>query len=407
MDGADPTRVMARGGQVLERRSVLLVVDGRTRAPQDGQRPDHAFEMLRARLDADVLDRDDVEAHWLAAKAAHRLGWPAGLTLLAALRARRYRVVHCDAESYGIILSLLVAWTPLRTSVLFVGHWPTRRAKSFLLGTLRAHRGAAGIIVQSSAVRRRLLALGVPARKVHEVPLAVDTSFWSPGRAVWHGPRYVASAGVELRDYPTMVSAMRALPQAAARVAAASAYSRHGNSLDGLDLPANVERVECTTAELRDLYDTSEFVVVPLVENETSAGLTTIVEAMSMGKAVICTRTEGQSEAVTDRRRQLRCGQDQRGPVTHSQLNHLLSAGDVDLTGPTGLYVPAGDVAQLREAITYLWENPDVARELGARGRRVAVSLMSVASIRAMTVDLVRAATDAVPSSRTEENRSA
>jgi glycosyltransferase involved in cell wall biosynthesis len=281
----------------VERKGVLLVIDARTGAVEDG-RPVREYDVQRRLLDADVVDRTDVERHWLAARVADRLGMPAGLTVLAALRLPRYRAVYCDSELYGILLSALVWLTRRRTAVFFLAHWPTRRAKAVVLGRLGAHRGTAGIFVHASALIDRLTAMGVPPAKLHLLPIAVDTTFWSPRGAQWDGPDYFSSAGVELRDYPTLVSALRGLPDVHARVAASSPYSRHGNTLDGQDAPPNLERVDCDTVGLRDVYETSLFVVVPVVESEIGAGLTTIAEAMSMGKAVITSRAEGQADTL-------------------------------------------------------------------------------------------------------------
>src|SRR4029077_18856004 len=71
-----------------------------------------------------------------------------------------------------------------------------------------------------------------------------------------------------------------------------------------------------TREELRDLYARSRFVVVPLCPSDTDNGVTVILEAMAMGRPVICSRTEGQVDVIRE--------------------------------GQTGLYVPIGDVAGLR-----------------------------------------------------------
>jgi glycosyltransferase involved in cell wall biosynthesis len=43
--------------------------------------------------------------------------------------------------------------------------------------------------------------------------------------------------------------------------------------------------------------------------------------------------------------------------------------------GKTGLLVPYGDVAALREAIRYLWEHPEEARAMGEQAQRAATPL--------------------------------
>ena len=78
--------------------------------------------------------------------------------------------------------------------------------------------------------------------------------------------------------------------------------------------------------------------MVPILPaSDTDNGVTAILEAMAMGKPVICSRVKAQTDVVQD--------------------------------GVNGLYVPPGDPKALREAILYLWENPDKAAEMGKRGR--------------------------------------
>ena len=102
-------------------------------------------------------------------------------------------------------------------------------------------------------------------------------------------------------------------------------------------LPANITTGEKSFAALRELYDRSRFVVIPLHETDTDNGTTSILEAMAMGKAVICSRVKGQTDVIRE--------------------------------GVTGLFVPPGDARALREAITTLWCDPDRAREMGRKGR--------------------------------------
>jgi glycosyltransferase involved in cell wall biosynthesis len=94
-----------------------------------------------------------------------------------------------------------------------------------------------------------------------------------------------------------------------------------------------------TYTEMRALYARSRFIVVPLLPSDTDNGITVILEAMAMGKAVICSRTTGQVDAVRD--------------------------------GQTGMYVTQGDPRALRQAIGYLWDNPAIAEQMGKEGRRV------------------------------------
>ena len=66
-------------------------------------------------------------------------------------------------------------------------------------------------------------------------------------------------------------------------IAAGSRWSRHESNADDGPLPSNVEVNSLDYAALRDLYAASRFVVVPLVNVDNQAGITTILEAMAMG----------------------------------------------------------------------------------------------------------------------------
>ena len=90
------------------------------------------------------------------------------------------------------------------------------------------------------------------------------------------------------------------------------------------------------------MYARARFVVVPLHDVDFDAGVTTITEAMAMGKAVIATRTRGQVDVIRD--------------------------------GENGRYVPPGDVAALRAAIQDLLDRPDQADRMGKAGRALVES---------------------------------
>ena len=89
---------------------------------------------------------------------------------------------------------------------------------------------------------------------------------------------------------------------------------------------------------LRALYGRASFVVVPLHAARHASGYAVIAEAMAMGKAVIATRTEAPSDLIVE--------------------------------GETGLYVPAGDVGALREAIMALLGDPARTHAMGLAGAR-------------------------------------
>jgi glycosyltransferase involved in cell wall biosynthesis len=89
--------------------------------------------------------------------------------------------------------------------------------------------------------------------------------------------------------------------------------------------------------ELRELYACSRFVVVPLQPSNSDNGITTCLDAMAMGRAVICTRTAGQIGALED--------------------------------GVNSIRVPPHDTIALRRAIERLWSDPELCAQI-RRGRQ-------------------------------------
>ena len=180
--------------------------------------------------------------------------------------------------------------------------------------------------------------LGIPEAKLHLIPFHADHQFYRPlppGRM--RHPRLICSAGLEWRDYPTLLQAVEGL-DVEVRLAAASPWSKHRNETEKRVLPSNVSARRYEYNELRRLYADSRFVVVPLYENDFQAGITTILEGMAMGKAIVTTSTTGQKDAIRQ--------------------------------GENGLYVAPGDVEGWRAAITRLLDCPEDARRMGEQARR-------------------------------------
>jgi glycosyltransferase involved in cell wall biosynthesis len=205
-------------------------------------------------------------------------------------------------------------------------------------------RSLHAVITWTSVQRRYLIErLGFPSERVYLVRHFVDQLFYSPRAAE---EDTICSVGAEMRDYPTLIEAIRGT---GLRCHIATDHMRIPHRIrlvrdrrvpvDTLAVPvdANVTIGRKPLLELRDLYARSRFVVVPLVPSESDNGVTVILEAMAMGKPVICSRTRGQVDVIQD--------------------------------GVTGIYVPAGDPVALREAMLSLWNDPQTAHTMGARAR--------------------------------------
>jgi len=166
---------------------------------------------------------------------------------------------------------------------------------------------------------------------VEFVPQHVDTDFYRPAPDQPDGP--VLSVGDDAgRDFDTLLKALEGI---AAPVVIKSRY----DNFDRTRYP-NVELVpqRLPGVEFRRLYERSCFVVVPLVPMVKAGGISTLLEAMAMGKALIVSDSPG--------------------------------IRDYAIPDETCLLVPCGDAAALREAILRLLREPDTRARLAANARR-------------------------------------
>ncbi|MCU1502856.1 MAG: hypothetical protein JWM12_2210 [Ilumatobacteraceae bacterium] len=330
---------------------VLLTVSGRIpeglpAAVASGARPRADYVELSASLGADLLARPAPERRSRLGQLLVRLvGEDVAMAWTSARRRRRYDVILTDGEQVGLPLAAMLSVLGRRRSTkhVMIVHIMSVPKKARLFRLLRLGRGIDGFIVYASAQQQFITAtLGVPAERVFLTPFMVDSAFFSPARAhtdptIDAGRRpTISTAGLEFRDYPTLVQAVGDV-DADVVVGAASPWSKRTSEIDAGEVPANVRVAKFSLAELRDLYARSALVVMPLHTSDFQAGITTILEAMSMERAIVCTTTPGQTDTIVD--------------------------------GVTGVYVPPADPVALRAAIVELLADDARRQELGRAAR--------------------------------------
>ena len=286
-------------------------------------------------LDYAAVDADATPAVRLARKIGGR---DAALAALAFARRGEYAAIFSNGENVGVPLALLMGLVPRAAGHVTIGHRLSTRKKQFFFRTLKAQRRLDKVFVYAQAqydwgVDR----LGIAPPALALIPFHADDRFYRP-LAGPVNPDLICSAGLEWRDYPTLIEAVADMPEVSVRLAAASPWSKHEDQTAGRALPPNVDARRYDYAALRALYAESSFVVVPLRETDFQAGVTTILEAMAMGKAVVATRTTGQTDVITE--------------------------------GVNGLTVAPGDVAGWRRAITRLRADHALRERLGRNARR-------------------------------------
>ncbi len=351
---------------------VLLVVnavldDKKFHAIAAGTYPRKDYYELREALDADILDLGALDKRGWTRILRRVVGASLAQVVLARTRVSRYDAVFVDQETTGFALAALLGRR--RPRLVMIAHLLTPR-KSLLSRALGLQRKIDCMIVHSTLQQRQAeRALGLRPTQTALVPYQTDDRFWSPRTAAVK--KQICAVGLENRDYDTLIAAVRDLDVQVV-VAAASLWSTHDGVADSKMLPPNVAIASFDYAGLRDLYAESLFIVVPLKEVENQSGITTILEAMAMGKAVVVSHTRGQTDVVRDRRHASRADPDR---PTQPEWAHILGATAQE---PTGIYVRPGDPGELQRAIAFLVAHPETARAMGRNGRQLLRETMSL-----------------------------
>ena len=217
---------------------------------------------------------------------------------------------------------------------------PAWRAKEALFRAVAAR--SLGLLASSRHEQVAQAArLGMPADRAVFVPLNANAI--EPGPPAAAAPEsFLVAAGRSWRDYPTLLTALAELPVPAHLFVGA-------DDLPGIRPPSHVTiHREVPRDQYLDYLRRCTLVVIPLVATERATGQVVLLEAMSLGKAVIATRAPGTVDYMED--------------------------------GVTGLFVAPGDHAGLRAAISRLWSEPALRDRLAAAGQSAATTQFSIAA---------------------------
>lgn len=345
-----------------------------------GERPNVDYLALSRSFGADLLDYPKArERAGTIGRFLERIAGPNAMLAWSCFTGRnRYKVIVTDGEQVGIPLSLLFMFFggQHRPQHFMIGHVLSVAKKTVFFDYFGIQDNVDLFFVYSTYQKEFIESRWrVPSKNVVLTPFMVDADFFSPEQVVpttklaalaAEELPIICAVGLEFRDYPTLMAAVRDLPVKVV-IAAASPWSKREDTTEGEEIPDNVLVDQYTQYELRELYALSRFMVMPLFDVDFQAGVTAILEAMSMERAVICSRNPGQTDVIVD--------------------------------GETGLYVPPEDPAALREAIRYLLNNPKEARRMGRNGRRLVEQQLSLDCYSARLSSYVRKAVqDGAPS---------
>ena len=257
--------------------------------------------------------------------------------LARSLRQAHVMLAQSEQSGYQAMLALAASFRKRPLFIIFHGHeWSSKRNRTF--GKLAARLPWVQILCLSSALRTLVIQeYGFNPARVHATGYGVDEQYFKPDLAV--RGECIVSAGTASRDYRTLVEASRHL-DVPIRIAADSTWYREKLNVTDDQVPKNVEIFSAGGyPQLRKLYSSALFVVIPLLDVRYACGYAVMAEAMAMGKAVIATRTGSPSDLIED--------------------------------GLSGLYVPPHDVAAMQAAMQRLLSDPQLALDMGRQGRKL------------------------------------
>lgn len=309
-----------------------------------GEVPDrlpYGLDRLRAGgIELSVSERSSARSgrvHRAAGRAAR--GLLRGVEPPALLRERRARlasdVVVCWDERSGATAALrsrLRGEPPVATGVI----WFTERGMPRLRHVEGGLRSAAAVWALSSAQLPVLRERGIAPARLHHLPMGIDTSFWDTGEPDPDPELVVAVGNDRHRDHGTLIEAVaRVRRKRPVRLALVTRQDVH--------VPAELGTRfrHRSHPELRRLYKQAAVVALAVTPNIHVSGLTTLLESMAGGHAVVATRTPGIDDYIRD--------------------------------GETGLLVEEGP-EPLAVALEQLLNDPDRAAALGAAARREALA---------------------------------
>jgi glycosyltransferase involved in cell wall biosynthesis len=266
--------------------------------------------------------------------------------VLAALpRTRHADVILSDGEHLGLPLALALRVKSSGIPHVMIGHNLLNPHKRRLLARVRLRPMDRVIVHSERQVDAIVRTTTLRPEQLAVIPYGVDTQFWSTLEGPCQAENdHIVSAGREHRDYATLVDALPV--RARLTVADHSLFTPSATRRDPASWPDSVARVAADYLHLRRLYEQAAIVVVPLIESDMPAGITTLLEAMSMGRPVIVSGTQELQGVVQNRE--------------------------------SGLVVPPGDVSAMRAAIVELLDNPNLRAYLGIRARQAAVKRFDV-----------------------------
>lgn len=274
-------------------------------------------------------------------------------------KSRNHPLVFAWSERAGIPLAMYKRFIPSKDRfVTMFQCWSERQ--ELAITKLNLFSTMDEIIVHCTSMKENLVRLGAPEERVKIIHYSIDQTFFSPLVDVKQKENMIMSIGEpRSRHYPLLFQAVNGLPVTLTVAGFGHWYAREKNSSLKGPIPDNISITKhLSQVELRNLYASSQFVVLPIRDMVYSAGATTALEAGSMARAVIAFRSQGIVDYIMD--------------------------------GETGILVESGNISAMRDAIQFLLTNPKEAKRLGENARKRIVDELNLETYVGKIAEVLR-----------------
>jgi glycosyltransferase involved in cell wall biosynthesis len=327
-------------------KKILTIATAGLYPDQLGNQKNHEYSRvdyleLRKRIGTDILNYNKYNqskiGFWLR-NFEKKIHSDLYLTLLTAQKQTNYDLVFAMSERVGIPFAVLrkVANNGQKFVTMFTC-WS--QLQEFTITKLNLFSKMDAIFVHCESMKNHLVSIGACEEKIHIVRYSVDQTFFMPQPNIDQQPNFIFSIGeTRSRDYGMLFRAVEDLTVNLKVAAGGSWYALKQHQQQFAPIPGNAQIIgHLSERELREIYTRAQFVVLPIHDLVYSAGATGAMEAASMERAVIATRSQGITDYIID--------------------------------GETGILVSPGDDHEMKTAIDYLISNPKEACRMGKNGR--------------------------------------
>jgi glycosyltransferase involved in cell wall biosynthesis len=312
------------------------------RDAQAGKCPRHTMWELSQGLNATVHQPDRQAVRLRDRLLAKLIGQPEHWAMARALstQLKPTDVVFCTGEDVGFPIAIMISMKRAQPQLAVYILEPNRLRVKIIIRAFRLARSI-GLFLTNTSLKAKTLhqSFQIPTHRVAIVREQTDVRFFHPRHPSIQPPKprpIIASAGLEQRDYATLALATQDLDVDVHVCAVSPNASAKTRVQFPPQFPPNMTIQPLDWPAFRQLYQNADIVVISLLHNTYSAGLTVLMEALACQRPVIITRTPGLAEQFID-------------------------AGLVTGVNPN-------DPAGMMQAIQYLLSHPEVAAAQAERG---------------------------------------